>query len=119
MVIGFGFPFLVLFQQYLTYHHNMSFMSVRPIVDLLQAYWVDKWLMVLIFFVTFNLDSSICKHRSTLLQIFLTVNGLHFDNGEPRNSEINLLAGDIQNNSAGDDDEENSNWQILLCCLVA
>ena len=52
IIIGFGFPFLLLFQRYLTRHHNMNFMSIRPIIDQLQAcyknecYWFSAYYLI-------------------------------------------------------------------------
>jgi len=52
IVVGFGFPFLLLFQRYLTRHHNINFMSVRPIIDQLQAcyrnecYWFSTYYLI-------------------------------------------------------------------------
>ena len=42
VVIGFGFPFFLLFQRYLTCHYNINFMSIRPIIDQLQSCYKDK-----------------------------------------------------------------------------
>ena len=52
VVIGFGFPFLLLFQRYLTRHHDINFMSIRPIIDQLQAcyknecYWFSTYYLI-------------------------------------------------------------------------
>jgi len=52
IIIGFGFPFLLLFQRYLTRHHNINFMSIRPIIDQLQAcyknecYWFSAYYLI-------------------------------------------------------------------------
>ena len=52
VIIGFGFPFLLLFQRYLTRHHNINFMSIRPIIDQLQAcyrnecYWFSAYYLI-------------------------------------------------------------------------
>jgi len=52
ILIGFGFPFLLLFQRYLTRHHNINLMSIRPIIDQLQAcyrneyYWFSAYYLI-------------------------------------------------------------------------
>jgi len=52
IIVGFGFPFLLLFQRYLTRHHNMNFMSIRPIIDQLEAcyrnecYWFSAYYLI-------------------------------------------------------------------------
>jgi len=52
IIIGFGFPFLLLFQRYLTRHHNINFMGIRPIIDQLQAcyrnecYWFSAYYLI-------------------------------------------------------------------------
>jgi len=52
VINGFGFPFLLLFQRYLTRHHNINFMSIRPIIDQLQAcyrnecYWFSAYYLI-------------------------------------------------------------------------
>ena len=50
--IGFDFPLLLLFQRYLTRHHNINFMSIRPVIDQLQAcyrnecYWFSAYYLI-------------------------------------------------------------------------
>jgi len=76
IIVGFGFPFLLLFQRYLTRHHNINFMSIRPIIDQLEAcyrnecYWFSAYYLICrqviygvdiigdIIFATFNMQKQ-------------------------------------------------------------
>ena len=50
--VGFGFPFLLLFQRYLIRHHNINLISIQPIIDQLQAcyknecYWFTAYYLI-------------------------------------------------------------------------
>ena len=52
VLVGFGFPFILLFQRYLTRRRNINFTSIRPIIDQLQAcykndcYWFSAYYLI-------------------------------------------------------------------------
>ena len=115
VIIGFGFPFLLLFQRYLTRHHNINFMSIRPIIDQLQAcyrnecYWFSTYYLLcrqVIYGVDIVCDllllgSSMNPHHYSvakyffLLMVCITIIVIHLWFQPYRVKSLNVLDGAI------------------------
>ena len=43
LIIGIGFPFVLVFQQYLTHYFNINFISIKPIMDQLKGCYKEEY----------------------------------------------------------------------------